>query len=154
MKAKLSPWLGPILGAILFSLAVWVLHHELAAYHFKDIVHQIRSISTTRVALALLLTAAGYGVMTLYDFLALRYLKHLLGYGKIALAAFVGAAFSNNIGLSMIAGASVRYRLYANWGLSALEITKVVFFCTLTLWLGFLGLGGAVFFLVPLTLPD
>ena len=154
MNFKPPAWLGPLFGVLLFSLAVWVLHHELAVYHLKDIVHQIRSISTTRVALALLLTVAGYGVLTLYDFLALRYLEHLLGYGKIALAAFVGAAFSNNIGLSMIAGASVRYRLYANWGLSALEITKVVFFCTLTLWLGFLSLGGAVFFLVPLTLPD
>ena len=153
MKAKLPPWLGPLFGTLLFGVVIWVLHHELAAYRFKDIVHQIRAIPGSCVAVALLLTVAGYGVMTLYDLLALRYLNQMLGYAKIALAAFVGAAFSNNIGLSMIAGASVRYRLYANWGLSSLEITKLVFFCTLTLWLGFLSLGGVVFFLVPLTLP-
>ncbi len=154
MKTKLTAWMGPFLGAVLFSVAVWVLHRELAAYHFKDIVHQISLIPVSRVAVALLLTIVGYGIMTLYDLLALRYLKHMLEYAKIALAAFVGAAFSNNIGFSMIAGASVRYRLYTNWGLSSLEITKVVFFCSLTLWLGFLSLGGVVFFLVPLTLPD
>ena len=153
MKTKLWTWAGPILGAALFSLAIWVLHRELSAYHFKDIVHHIRSIPSTRIAAALLLTAAGYGVMTTYDLLALRYLKQALAYGKIAMAAFIGAAFSNNIGLSMLAGASVRYRLYTSWGLSAMEITKLVLFCTLTLWLGFFALGGLVFVLDPLPLP-
>ena len=54
----------------------------------------------------------------------------------------------------MIAGASVRYRFYASWGLSAFEITQVVLFCTLTLWLGFFTLGGFAFFLDPLSLPS
>lgn len=153
MKTKPAAWVGPILGVILFCLAIWVLHHELSTYHVKDILHHIGSIATIRIIAALMLTIAGYGVMTTYDLLALRYLKQSLAYVKIALAAFVGAAFSNNIGLSMIAGASVRYRLYASWGLSALEITEVVFFCTLTLWLGFFTLGGLVFVIDPLILP-
>jgi uncharacterized membrane protein YbhN (UPF0104 family) len=118
MKTKPAAWVGPILGLLIFSLAIWVLHRELAAYRFQDIIQQVHAIPAGRAAMALLLTAAAYGVMTLYDLLALRYLKQSLSYAKIALAAFVGASFSNNIGLSMLAGASVRYRLYANWGLS------------------------------------
>jgi phosphatidylglycerol lysyltransferase len=153
MKTKPAAWGGPILGLLIFSLAIWVLHRELAAYRFQDIIQQVHAIPAGRAAMALLLTAAAYGVMTLYDLLALRYLKQSLSYAKIALAAFVGASFSNNIGLSMLAGASVRYRLYANWGLSTFEITKVVFFCTLTIWLGFFSLGSVVFILEPLTLP-
>jgi hypothetical protein len=116
MKTKPAAWVGPILGLLIFSLAIWVLHRELAAYRFQDIIQQVHAIPAGRAAMALLLTAAAYGVMTLYDLLALRYLKQSLSYAKIALAAFVGASFSNNIGLSMLAGASVRYRLYANWG--------------------------------------
>ena len=54
----------------------------------------------------------------------------------------------------MIAGASVRYRLYSAWGLSAVQITQVVAFCTLTLWLGFFTLGGMVFLTEPLTIPS
>jgi uncharacterized membrane protein YbhN (UPF0104 family) len=53
----------------------------------------------------------------------------------------------------MIAGASVRYRLYSAWGLSALEITKVVAFCSLTLWFGFFALGGLIFLLEPMAIP-
>lgn len=154
MKRLTNEWLGPLLGVALFTAAVWVLHRELAAYHFKDVLHHIRQIPAKHIALALLAAAAGYMVMTLYDLMALRYLKQSLAYGKIALAAFVGAAFSNNIGLSMIAGASVRYRLYASWGLSTQDITKVVFFCALTLWIGFFTLGGTVFFFFPAALPS
>jgi len=83
--------------------------------------------------------------MTGYDFLALKYINHPLPYIKTAFASFVGYAFSNNIGLSMLAGGSVRYRLYSAWGLSVYEITKVVLFCTATLWLGFLTLAGIIF---------
>ena len=54
----------------------------------------------------------------------------------------------------MIAGASVRYRLYSAWGLSAFEITKVVAFCTVTLWLGLFSLGGLTFLLEPIWVPE
>jgi|GEM_PF-3025423 len=53
-----------------------------------------------------------YLIMTGYDFFALRYINRKFYYRKKALASFVGYAFSNNIGLSMLAGGSVRYRLY------------------------------------------
>jgi phosphatidylglycerol lysyltransferase len=102
---------------------------------------------------ALVLSILGYLVMTSYDFLALHYVGHPLPYRKIGLASFIGYAFSNNIGFSMIAGASVRYRLYSAWGLSTLKVTLVVAFCALTLWLGFFGLGGLVFTFEPLVLP-
>ncbi len=98
------------------------------------------------------LTILSYAIMTGYDALALRYIRHQLAYSKIGFASFIGYAFSNNIGLSMIVGASVRYRLYSAWGLSTLQITQVVAFCTLTLWLGFFTLGGAVFLIEPLAL--
>ncbi len=152
-KATLKAWIGPLVGAILFSAAIWILHRELAVHHLKDIIPQLRSLPMERLITALLLTAAGYGVMTTYDVLALRFMKQPLAYSKVALAAYVGAAFSNNIGLSMIAGASVRYRFYASWGLSALEITRIVLFCTLTLWLGFFTLGGLAFLIDPVSLP-
>jgi phosphatidylglycerol lysyltransferase len=54
----------------------------------------------------------------------------------------------------MLAGSSVRYRLYSAWGLSAEDITKVVAFCSLTLWMGFLTLGGIIFLLEPMIVPE
>ena len=145
--------LGPGLSLILFAAAVWLLHNELRTYHLRDILTAFDAISGAHLWAAAGLTILSYAVMTGYDILAMRYIQYPLSYSKIGLASFIGYAFSNNIGMSMIAGASVRYRLYSAWGLSALQITQVVVFCTLTLWLGFFTLGGAVFLIEPLTLP-
>ncbi len=52
MKTKPAVWIGPVLGVVLFCPAIWVLHRELSAYHFKDILHHIGSMPTRRVAAA------------------------------------------------------------------------------------------------------
>jgi phosphatidylglycerol lysyltransferase len=154
MKSLLRKISGPGLSLILFTAAIWLLHGELKTYHLADILKAIASIPAGRMGLAVALTIVSYAIMTGYDVLAMRYIQYPLPYSKIGLASFIGYAFSNNIGMSMIAGASVRYRLYSAWGLSALQTTQVVAFCTLTLWLGFCILGGAVFLIEPLTIPS
>ena len=117
MNSILRKILGPGLSLILFAVAAWLLHHELTAYHFRDILHAFDAIAGAYLWAAAGLTALSYAVMTGYDVLA------------------------------------VRYRLYSAWGLSTLQITQVVAFCTLTLWLGFFTLGGAVFLIEPPTIP-
>jgi phosphatidylglycerol lysyltransferase len=153
MKSIIRKLSGPGLSLILFAAAIWLLHNELKTYHLSDILHAIDAISGAHLGAALGLTMLSYAVMAGYDVLAMRYIQYPLAYFKIGLASFIGYAFSNNIGMSMIAGASVRYRLYSAWGLSVLQITQVVVFCTLTLWLGFFTIGGAVFLFEPLKIP-
>jgi len=153
MTKKIIHILPAFIGMVLFGTALGVLHHELTLYHFSDIRHHLTEISSQRIAIASLLTIAGYLLMFGYDILALRAIKHPLAYRKVVLGSFIGYAFSNNIGMAILAGASVRYTFYSAWGLSPAEITKVVAFCTLTLWLGFFSLGGILFLANPLTLP-
>jgi phosphatidylglycerol lysyltransferase len=144
---------GPVFGLVLFSLALWFLHNELKTYHLQAIIHHARALPLSRICWAFLLTIISYLTMTGYDSLALKYIDHPIPYIKTAFASFVGYAFSNNIGLSMLAGGSVRYRLYSSWGLSVYEITKVILYCTATLWLGFSTLAGIIFLLDPMTIP-
>jgi phosphatidylglycerol lysyltransferase len=153
MKSKFLKYAGPLCSLILFAGALWILGHEVQTVRLQHILPEIKAIPGERFWPAVVLTVLSYTLMTGYDFLAIRFIKHTLSIGKIALASFLGYAFSNNIGLSMLAGASVRYRLYSGWGLSALDITKMVSFCTVSLWLGFFGLGGAVFVWEPLAIP-
>ena len=152
-KPRLVKGLGPILALTLFSLALYTLHHELKTYHLHEILKSLREIPLLRLLLAFSLTVFSYLLLAGYDVLALRYAEHPLPFGKTALASFVGYAFSNNIGMLMFAGGAIRYRLYSVWGLSLVEITKVVVFCSLTLWIGFLSLGGIVFALNPMVIP-
>jgi phosphatidylglycerol lysyltransferase len=154
MNRKLVNLLGSVLGFSLFLAALWVLHRELSAYHYRDLAVEARSVPAARLYFALLLTVVNYLVLTGYDALAFRYIGRSLKYARIAFASFIGYAFSNNMGLSMLAGSSVRYRLYTAWGLSAVEVAKMVAFYTLTLWLGLLSLSGLVFIIEPVSLPS
>ena len=152
-SSRLGHRIGPLLGLLLFAGALWVLHNQLKAYRLPDVIHSLENLPKERFFAALALTFLNYLIMTGYDALALRYVHHPLPYRKFGLASFISYAFSNNMGFGMIAGGSVRYRLYSAWGLSTVEITKVVVFCSLTLWLGFFTLGGVVFLFEPLMLP-
>jgi len=154
VKSKYYKYLGPLLGLFLFLAALGVLHHQLKTYHLSDILTHLHQLPGKALLLAILLTTFGYIIMTGYDVMALHYVNHPLPYSKIATASFISYAFSNNIGFLMIAGASVRYRLYSVWGLTAFEITQVIGFCLMTLWLGFFTLSGTVFFLEPTVIPQ
>jgi len=143
-----------LIGLILLGVALVVLHNQLKTHHYHDIVVQLRQIPARQVLLAIVLTAMSYLVLTGYDTLALRYIQYPLAYGKIALVSFIAYAFSHNVGLTLVSGGSVRYRLYSAWGLSALEVSTVVLFCGLTFWLGFFTLAGVAFVVAPLAVPD
>ena len=55
-----------------------------------------------------------------------------MSYGRVAFASFCAYALAHNLGFAAVSGAAVRYRLYAHWGLTPLQIGKTVAFCTLT----------------------
>jgi phosphatidylglycerol lysyltransferase len=153
MKSKHWQSVGSLLGLFLFIAALWVLSRELHAYHYRDIVEYLHQLPSSRVLTAVFLTVLAYLAMTGYDALALRYIRHALPFHRTALTSFIAFAFSNNMGFAMVAGSSVRYRLYSAWGLSALEIAQVVGFCTISLWFGFFTLGGILFVANPVELP-
>jgi uncharacterized membrane protein YbhN (UPF0104 family) len=153
MNRKIINMFGSLAGLLLFFTALWILHHALSGYRYSDLAAEARAIRGPRLLYALLLTALNYFVLTGCDSLAFHYIHRLLAYNKIAFASFIGYAFSNNIGISMVAGSSVRYRLYTSWGPSIMEVTKMVAFYTLTLWPGLLSVGGLAFVVEPVALP-
>jgi uncharacterized membrane protein YbhN (UPF0104 family) len=114
MKQRLLAALGPILGLGLFALAIGILHHELAEYHYRDVLEHLRAIPGTRLALALALTALGYFSLTGYDALAMRWIGSPIRYPRIALASFIAYVFSHNVGLSFFGGSAVRYRMFTS----------------------------------------
>jgi phosphatidylglycerol lysyltransferase len=145
--------LKPFLALILFGGALWVLDDALSEFHYQHILQQLEAIPASRIATAFGLTVLSYLLLTAYDRLAIEYVQHPLETGKVALASFVSYAFSNNIGLSLLASSSIRYRLYSVWGFSAEEIARLVAFTALTFWLGIITLGAVLFTVEPLALP-
>jgi phosphatidylglycerol lysyltransferase len=152
-KRDLRSILLPLVGIALFAAALWLLHRKLASHGLANILRELRTLPPNRVLAAIAVTVAAYLTMTLYDRLAIAYLKHPLAKRKTTMAAFISYAFSNNVGLSLLTSGSIRYRLYSTWGLSAEEITRLVLFSLVAFWLGILTVGGILFVTQPLALP-
>ena len=140
-------------GGTLLAAALWAFHRELHAYPPGEVIRQIRALPLWRIGAALALAAADYGILTGYDALALRALGHPLPYRHTALASFCSYAASHNLGMALLSGGGVRYRLYSSFGLAPLEIAGVVGFCGLTYWMGLAALGGASLAFLPPELP-
>lgn len=150
MKSSFRKIAGPLLALVLFVLAVTLLHRLLSQYHFNEIRTAFHRISVNRILLSLCCTAVSYFFLTLYDRLALMHIGSSLSYGRISLASFISYTFANNTGsLSIITSSSIRYRFYSGWGFSGMEIARIIWFCTVTFWLGYLFLAGIGFLTAP-----
>ncbi len=152
MKRKLSSIIGTLISLSLLCLALWLIDSKLKHFNYHEISRILQSLPRSSILWAVLITLTGYLVMSLYDFMALRYVGRKLRYSQIAVFSMISYAFSNNLGFPLITGA-IRYRLYSAWELGAFEIAKVVAFCTFTLWAGFVLLTGLVFSFTPVSIP-
>jgi phosphatidylglycerol lysyltransferase len=150
MNERLRQALPALVGLILFLVALVVLRAELQAVRWPEITRDILGTPPSRLVLAVLLTALNYLVLTGYDLIAFRYIGKALPRGRIVVAAFLAYAVANNVGVAMLSGASVRYRFYSRWGVTAEQLSRIVFSYSVTFWLGLFALGGIAFVVSPL----
>ena len=86
--------------------------HDIAAnptgVEPADVVAQIRAMPASALAAALGATAIGYVALIFYDWFGLRFIGKKLDRGIVALGGFLGCAFGNTIGVSVVSGGGVR----------------------------------------------
>jgi phosphatidylglycerol lysyltransferase len=141
----------PVLaGLVLFGVALEVLRVELRTVSWPELTAAVVGTPRRRLALAIALTVSNYAALTGYDQLAFAYIGKALPRARIALTSFLAYSISNNIGLAMLSGASVRYRFYTRWGVTTEELSRIVFSYSVTFWLGLFALGGLSLVLAPL----
>jgi phosphatidylglycerol lysyltransferase len=144
--------LPALIGLVLFVVALEVLRRELHAVSWRALSAAIAATPAHLLWAAGGLTAINYAVLTVYDFIALRSIGRRLPSWRVGGASFLAYAIANNVGFAMVSGASVRYRFYTRWGLTAAELSGVVISYSVTFWLGLLTLSGIT--LVSSPLPD
>ncbi len=156
MGGKLKAWLRhlpAVLGVLLFAGAIYVVQKEFRNLKVADIKKALDAIPATALAISFAWTILSYFILTFYDRLGTIYAGKKVSYGKVAFASFCAYALAHNLGFAAVSGAAVRYRLYAHWGLTPLQIGKVVAFCSLTFGLGGMVLGGTILFTEPQAVP-
>jgi uncharacterized membrane protein YbhN (UPF0104 family) len=141
--------LPTVIGLILLGGAIFVVQKEFRHLKWQDIKDALATIPPMALFLSFVWTVLSYYILTFYDRLGTIYAGHKVSYGRVCFASFCAYTLSHNLGLAAVSGAAVRFRLYSQWGLTPLQIGKLVAFCSFTFGLGGLVLGGGVLFYLP-----
>ncbi|WP_458093848.1 phosphatidylglycerol lysyltransferase domain-containing protein [Roseomonas sp. WA12] len=145
---------GPtVFGLILLVGALYVVQREFRNLSVADVGRALENTPERQLWIAGGWTLLAYAVLTIYDRLGSVYAGKPISYLRTSLASFCAYTLAHNLGFAAVSGAAVRYRFYAAWGLTPVEIAKVIAFTSLTFGLGGFALGGLVLFLEPSVLP-
>lgn len=141
--AQRLPWLErvsryrqPITLAVtlaLFAMALIACRHLLSELDIHALHDAMLSVPTRSLAGALIAAVIGFVILLGYEWSACRYAAVKLPGRTLLLGGFSAFAIGNAIGLSMLSGGSVRYRLYAREGLGAAEVARMTVFASLSL---------------------
>ena len=149
LSASQLRWIGPLAALLIFTLVAYVLHRELAQFHLRDVFERLHAIPNTVLLGAIGFTAGSYFTLSLYDMLALRYLRKRVSYYRVVLVTFIANAFGYNVGFNALTGAAFRLRLYSSSGLNATDVATIAGFSSITTALGLMTLAGLSFFFEP-----
>ena len=139
--------LGIAVSLLIIALAIRTLVRTLKGVDTGVILTALTDIPTGHIALAALCVVCAFCTLTFYDFFALRTIgKKAVPYRIAALSAFTSYSIGHNLGATVFTGGAIRFRIYSDYGLNAIDVAKICFISGLTFWLGnlvVLGIGMA-----------
>jgi uncharacterized membrane protein YbhN (UPF0104 family) len=116
----------PLLWIAIAAGAAWVLVQRLEEIDFEDVAQHLSSVPLPTIIAALLCAAGVYVTIGLYEGIAVR----LASGRNLRWQAFRTAVIANPlgraIGVAMVSGGALRYRMYAPEGLSLKQIGAVI----------------------------
>ena len=116
----------PLLWVAIAAGAAWVLVQRIEEIDFEDVAQHLSSVPLPTIVTALLCAAGVYITIGLYEGIAVR----LASGRNLRWQAFRTAVIANPIGraigVAMVSGGALRYRMYAPEGLSLKQIGAVI----------------------------
>lgn len=125
-----------LLGIGLFGLGLYALVHLMRSVDPALVIAQIKAASPGVLLLAVTSSVVGYAALVGYDALGLRFIGKTLPSRIVALGGFLGYAFGNTVGISVVSGGAIRYRIYSAFGLSAFDVATISGYIAAALGLG------------------
>jgi uncharacterized membrane protein YbhN (UPF0104 family) len=129
--------LGIAASLTIIVLAVTILLRTLKGIDTSVILTALTEIAPHRIGLAALCVVGAFCTLTFYDFFALRTIgKTHIPYRIAAMSSFTSYTIGHNIGATVFTGGAIRFRIYSDYGLTAIDVAKICFLSGLTFWLG------------------
>ena len=151
-------YLPPALGILVLSGIIFGLHRALKKVGLHDVLAALKATPGAEIAHALGLLGLSFGIMLVYDIPGILFAKKLvdfprLGMRRIGLASFCAYALSHVVGAPALSAAAIRLRLYAQWGVPAAGIGRIVTLSGTAFALGTCTLLGGVLLFHPTEVP-
>ena len=129
--------LGIAASLLIIVFAVTTLVRTLKGVDTAIILTALTEIAPHRIGLAALCVVGAFCTLTFYDFFALRTIgKNQVPYRIAAMSSFTSYTIGHNIGATVFTGGAIRFRIYSDYGLTAIDVAKICFLSGLTFWLG------------------
>src|SRR6476469_8294161 len=129
--------LGIAASLLIIAFAITTLVRTLKGVDTGVVLIALTEISPSRIVLAALCVIGAFCTLTFYDFFALRTIgKKHVPYRIAALSSFCSYSIGHNIGATVFTGGAIRFRIYSDYGLNAIDVAKICFLSGLTFWLG------------------
>src|SRR6201991_1677473 len=128
---------GVAASLLIIFLAIRHLVHTLKGVDRNLVLNALTDIPASHIALAALCVMCAFFTLTFYDFFALRTIgKKHVPYRIAALSSFCSYSIGHNIGATVFTGGAIRFRIYSDYGLNAIDVAKICLLSGLTFWLG------------------
>jgi uncharacterized membrane protein YbhN (UPF0104 family) len=144
-----TTWAGGIAGLVVLGLAFWALSHIARDTSWSQIRSSIHETPTHLLVLSAMCAAASYVVLIAYDGLATAHLGYRLKLRTLAAASFCSFTMSHTLGLTVLTGGTVRYRIYTRAGVTPIDVGLIVLLCGWTFWLGIIFVAGLGLMISP-----
>src|SRR5215469_8103021 len=129
--------LGVAASLFIIAFAITTLVRTLKGVDGAVILVALTNIPFHQIGLAAMCVVGAFCTLTFYDFFALRTIgKRHVPYRIAALSSFTSYTIGHNIGATVFTGGAIRFRIYSDYGLSAIDVAKICFLSGLTFWLG------------------
>src|SRR5689334_24020207 len=129
--------IGIAASVFIVVFAVVSLVETLKGVDTAIILTALTEIAPHRIALAALCVVGAFCTLTFYDFFALRTIgRNHVPYRIAAMSSFTSYTIGHNIGATVFTAGAIRFRIYSDYGLSAIDVAKICFLSGLTFWLG------------------
>ncbi len=149
VSIKLKKFLKRALPIVVIGFVIFVLSKMLKDVQVSDVVSAIKNFSGITLANAIGLAAFGYVWLIGYDYLALRYLKRPVPWGRLVFTSLSAFALQRNVGPAPITGGAIRYRYYKKYGFSAADAAIITTLCGFFFTLGIIFTAGLALLLDP-----
>ena len=136
-RNRIKAAVGVAASVLIACLAAYVLFRTFQRISIEDVLDNMSRVPSSALLLAAACAAGALLMLSLYEVVVVRYVKHCIGRAKPMITALITFPLGHAVGQAMLSGGALRYRMYTPAGFTAMEVGATVLLCNLPYALGF-----------------